>query len=223
MREKLCAAFLLVSAVLAQPPVPSEWKGEAKGSIREKVFTLPVSIELKSPPKFDNNAFRFFIGSADMKRLGDFLVLSSAEVATGGTPVMWKWSERVGAPGIYKQIGPASQAKLSSGAAVLQYFTIQYEGAKMIARLAGANTASAAAANSFVGPNVSALEASAVMRGVMDSLGPTEVFIFGKGATVTLEFTPDAVTGVIAGEGRSVTNTSSGVHFHCRLTARRVK
>ena len=85
------------------------------------------------------------------------------------------------------------------------------------------NAGAAAAINGFSGPNVSAQDASPVMRGVMEAIGNTEMFVFRKGATIRMSLEGGLPRGTAEGAGGCITNTSSEVAYACRFEAKRVK
>ena len=61
------------------------------------------------------------------------------------------------------------------------------------------------------------------MRGVMASLGDTEMFVFRKGVIIRLRLGGERLTGSVEGAGVSVTNTTSDVRYTCVFEARRAK
>jgi hypothetical protein len=61
------------------------------------------------------------------------------------------------------------------------------------------------------------------MRGVMESMGPTEMFVFARGAVVKLRLGPDGLTGSVTGNGRTVLGNGSLGQLECALRARRVQ
>jgi hypothetical protein len=149
--------------------------------------------------------------------------VSAAQVGTGAATNNYKY-DTGSAMGVYSErIILHSNQQPSSDAALLQYMTISQNGALVTAVLSNINIKAAAAANLFTGPNISAMEASPVMRSVMEGLGSTEVFILQKGARLQMQFDKDFVNGIMEGSGRSVLNTSSDVVYTCRFQARRVE
>jgi len=207
---------LLAAVAQAQPPVPSVWEGEASGAIRGRAFRIPVVVELKAPLPHEANPIHFSITTPSFKQVGDLLLASASEMGTGHTGRVYD-APRVGVYGY-----PVGRTA-GRGNVTLQYFTVKLDGQRLTAVLTETQAAAAASLNSFVGPNVSAMEASELMRGVHEALGPTEIFAIGKGATVRLDFTPQGVAGLIEAKGRSVLNTSSDVGLQATLRARRVK
>lgn len=211
--------LLLSAAVFGQVPVPSAWEGRVTGTLRGVRFDLPVSLELKPALPFEKNPFHLFVGTTEVKRVGDFGLMSAAEMGTGGSVKTYSQS-RWGGIGIYDKTVARVPGR---GNVTLQYLSMRQEGSVVTAALSETQADAAAAGNIFVGPNVSAAEASDVMRGVMEQMGPTEMFVFARGATLRLEFSPGGVTGSVAGQGGSVLGTSSPVAYRATLRARRVR
>ncbi len=214
----LSYALLFAGTVWGQPAVPSTWEGRATGSIRGVRFDIPVTIELKAALPWEKNPFHLFLGTISAKRVGDFGLMSANEVATGG-PVKTYETGRYGV-GVYDR---TVTQRAGRGNVTLQYLTVKVDGNAVTAVLTETQAEAAAAANVFTGPNVSAQEASDLMRGVMEQLGPTEMFVFARGASVRLQFGGDGLTGTVTGKGGSVLGTSSLVLYECALRAKRVK
>ena len=174
---KLRAAMLALAAafVTAAQPVPSRWKGRATGEVHGRSFRLPMTIEIAGPLPFEQNPFNLSLSSDsatrdEASRLGSFLVRSAAEMFTP-----------------------------TGGKATLEYFRITRSDAEVTAVLRNTQAAAAAVMNTFVAPNVSAEQASELMRDVLKSLGPTEFHAFRPGAGIKLQFQGDAVTGTLGG------------------------
>lgn len=210
------AWMLMAAAACAQPPVPSRWEGEVSGSIRGRTFRMPVNLELSAALPHEKNPFHLALTTASFNKIGDLLLASASSVGTGGPTREYT----AGPVGVY---GTTTGRTPGSGNVTLQYFTLKVDGQQVTAELTETQAAAAASMNSFVGPNVSAEEASDLMRGVHEALGPTEIFVLGRGAVLRLRFAPDGVTGSFEGKGRSVLNTSSDVPLTFTLRARRVK
>lgn len=214
--------MVLARPVLAQPPVPSSWEGEASGTIHGVEFRVPITVEFRQAIAHEDNPFNLYIGSAStMAQIGDVLVVSATAVnSSGGGGTVWIPGGNIG---IYqKRLAPHSGNRpLPGSAATLQYWNVRWDGQGVTAVLTDTNAAAAATLNGFTGPNVSAQEASPLMRGVMESLGSTENFVFRQGAVVKILFGGDGLSGSLEGTGRSVTNTSSDVRYACSFRARR--
>ncbi len=212
--------WILVSAGLAfsQPSTPSRWEGRATGSVAGERFDVPITIELSPPLPHEANPFHLFLGTSSVTRVGDLLLMSATQMGTGGSYKVYR-TGRYGV-GVYDQ---TLARTTGDGNVTLQYMKVTPQGSSVTAVLTETQAAAAAAGNTFTGPNVSAQEASDLMRGVMEALGPTEIFALGRGATVRLDFGKDEVTGSVAGVGRSVLNTSSDVRYNCAIRARRVQ
>ena len=208
--------FMFSTVALGQPVVPSKWEGRATGEIHGSRFDVPVAIELRPPLEWEKNPFHLFVGTPSVEQIGAFGLVSATEMGTGGA---YKVYSR-GNVGVYDRTVARSPGR---GNVTLQYLSIEQTGNSVSAVLSNTQKESAAATNMFTGPNVSAMEASDLMRDVMRQLGETEMFTFAHGATVRLQFGATEVNGTISGVGRSVLNTSSDVPFRCSLSARRVK
>ena len=208
--------------VQAQVPIPSKWEGKAIGHVYGADFSLPVVIEISDSLPYEKNPFHLFIGSTSMTNVGDVLLTSAMKVSTGGGGIRYDTGS---AMGVYtERTTPHSSQKPAAGdAALLQYLTIKQEGSRVTAVLTNVNMNAAAAINAFTGPNVSAKEASALMRGVLESLGTNENFVFLQGATLQLRFDGGNLNGSVAGKGRSILNTSSDIEYSCRIQAKRIK
>jgi hypothetical protein len=206
----------------AQVPIPSTWEGKATGRVYGIDFSLPVVIEISEPLPYEKNPFHLFVGSASMTSLGDVLLTSAMRVGAGGGEVRYNTGSAIG---VYAErtTPHSSQKPAAGGAALLQYLTIKQEGSQATAVLTNVNMKEAAAVNAFTGPNVSAKEASALMRGVLEGLGTTENFVFLQGATLQLRFNGSSLNGSIAGKGRSVLNTTSDIEYSCRIQANRIR
>jgi len=210
------------SAPVGRPPVPSKWEGEASGVVYGREFRLPVFIELSAPIEYENNPFHLYFGTGEIESVGDVLLVSAASFSSAGFGPTAVWGGRVGV--YYKRATPHSARPIvRQQGATLRYLTITMADARVKATLTDTNAAAAAVINGFTGPNVSAKEASDVMRGVMESFGPTEIFLFNQGAVLTLKFEGSAVSGEFEGQGRSATNTSSDVTYRCKFRAKRVE
>jgi hypothetical protein len=78
--------------------------------------------------------------------------------------------------------------------------------------------------NGFNGPNVSAEQASELMKGVLQRVwGPTEMFRFFVGATIDLNFDGNTLSGTVQGKGSSYTGTSSSVRYTGGIVATRIR
>jgi len=199
-KRLLCVIFVmsvfLISAanVRAEVPVPSKWQGEIVGRVFNKVFRLPVVIEIKRPLPFERNPFHLFLGAGNPKDIGHLYLASAMRFNT------------------------------SRGPATLQYLSIFLQGNHLRARLTETHGAEAAKVNGFSGPNVSAEQASPLMRDVLrNAWGPSEMFGFSKGAMLTLRFQGNRLSGTVQGVGNSYTGTSSSVVYQARMAARRVR
>jgi len=189
-------AALLVSAgdVRAEIPIPSNWQGEIVGRVFNKVFRLPVTIEIRRPLPFERNPFHLFLGAGNPKDIGHLYLASAMRFNT------------------------------SRGPATLRYLSIFLQGNQLRARLTETHGAEAAKVNGFSGPNVSAVQASPLMRDVLrNAWGPTEMFGFSRGTMLTLRFQGNRLSGIVQGAGNSYTGTSSSVVYQARMAARRVR
>ena len=191
----LLASCLLISANLrAEVPIPSRWQGEIVGRVHNKTFRLPVTIEITRALPFEGNPFHLFLGAGNPKNVGHVYLASAMRFNT------------------------------SSGPATLRYLSISLRGNQLMARLTKTHGAEAAKANGFSGPNVSAAQASPLMRGVLrNAWGPTEMFAFSRGAALTLRFQRNQLFGTVQGTGSSYTGTSSSVTYQARMAARRAR
>lgn len=116
----------------------------------------------------------------------------------------------------------SSAIQFGNDPVTLQYLTISMQGNRLQASLTDDHSSEAAKANGFSGPNVSAEEASDLMKDVLRSAwGNSEMFGFRVGATLTLNFNNNQLSGTIQGSGGSYTATSSQVRYQARLEARR--
>ena len=194
----LCVITLIIFGTTAvswsQPPVPSHWRGEITGKVHNKTFRLPVDLEFKQPIQHENNPFHLFIGAGKPQDVGNLFLSSAMSFST------------------------------RKGDATLQYLTISLQGNRLQATLSDTHKAEAAKANGFSGPNVSAAQASSLMRDIMkDVYGDCEMFGFSRGATLTIQFNGNQLSGVIRGNGVSYTETSSPVQYQAQFQARRIK
>ena len=191
----LATIFLCFAAnVQAEVPIPSNWQGEIVGRVFNKMFRLPVTIEIRRPLPFERNPFHLFVGAGNPKDIGHVYLASAMRFNT------------------------------SRGPATLRYLSVFLQGNRVRARLTKTHGAEAAKATGFSGPNVSAAQASPLMRGVLrNAWGPTEMFSFGRGATLMLRFQENRLSGTVQGTGSSYTGTSSSVVYQARMAARRVR
>jgi hypothetical protein len=227
MRTEMFLSAVVLSLIVmarpvpAQPPVPSRWEGQAIGSIHGVEFRVPITVELGETIPHENNPFHLYIGSDAMEQIGNVLVVSATAVnSSGGGETIWIPGGNIG---IYKkrQTPHSANRPQPGSAATLQYWNVRWDEQGVTGVLTDTNAAAAATLNGFTGPNVSAQEASPLMRGVMESLGSTENFVFRQGAVVKILFDGDGLSGSLEGTGRSVTNTSSDVSYACTFRARR--
>ncbi len=182
------------SKIWADGFVPSQWKGEIAGQVYNQSFRLPVSIELSPPLPHENNPLHLFIGVGNPKAVGNVYISSAMQINT------------------------------SRGPATLQYFTIYIQGSRLQARLTNHHGAEAAKSNGFSGPNVSAQQASDLMKDVLrNAWGATEMFWFNVGTSLVITFNGSELSGSIQGSGGSYTGTSSPVQYRAQLRARRIK
>ena len=208
--------FVFSSAVFGQPIVPSRWEGRVIGEIHGKRFDMPATIELRRPLPWENNPFHLFVGTPSVEQVGAFGLRSAIEMGTGRTYKVYD-SRKVG---VYDYTVTRIPGR---GNVTLQFLSIRQAGKIVSAVLTNTHKQSAAAANTFTGPNISALEASDLMRDVLRQLGETEMFIFIQGASLRLQFGETEVTGIISGAGSSVLGTSTNVQYRCSIRAQRVK
>jgi hypothetical protein len=188
------ASFWAVEKTWAEVPVPSAWQGQITGQVHNTPFRLQVSIEIKSPLPFESNPVHIFVGAGNPSDIGHLFLASATQLNT------------------YR------------GTATLQYLSLSLQGDKLSAVLTDTHSAEAAKANGFSGPNVSAAEASDLMRDVLQNAwGPTEMFGFDRGATLSINFQGNTLSGSIQGAGGSYTGTSSQVHYRAEMTAARIK
>lgn len=196
----VCVLFLMIVLVFFTDnahgggPIPSTWHGEIVGRVFNKVFRLPLTIEIRRPFPFERNPFHLFLGAGNPKNIGHIYLSSAMRFNT------------------------------SRGPATLQYLSLTLWGNQVKATLTETHSAEAAKANGFSGPNVSAAQASPLMRGVLrNAWGPTEMFSFSRGATLMLRFQGNRLSGTVQGTGSSYTGTSSSVVYQARMAARRVR
>ena len=191
----LMTAFVFFAGnIYAEVPVPSQWQGIIAGRVFNKTFRLPVTVEIKKTLPFERNPFHLFLGAGNPKNIGH-LYLSSA-----------------------------MRFNTSRGPATLQYLSMTLLGNQVKASLTNTHGSEAAKANGFSGPNVSAEQASPLMKGVLrNAWGPTEMFSFIRGATLFLHFQGNRLAGTLQGSGNSYTGTSSSVRYQARMAARRVR
>jgi hypothetical protein len=176
----------------AQIPVPSRWQGEIAGQVHNKAFRLPVTIELKKSLPHEDNPFNVFVGAGDPDQIGHVFLSSAMPFST------------------------------TRGTATLQYLDISIQGNRLQAVLTDDHRSEAAKANGFSGPNVSADEASDLMKDVLrNAWGNTEMFGFSIGTNLTINFSANQLSGMIQGAGGSYTATSSPVRYQARMEARR--
>ena len=155
-------------------PIGSKWGGIVEGQVFNQRFKLPVVIEFNRPLLGESNPFQLLV--------------------TVGTP---------------QQVGNANlSSSLSlnapSGAVTLQYFSIQANRSRLVARLTNSGTAEAAAANQFYAPNISSEYAPSIMKEVYTPLGASELFAYDEGATVNLSYNSKGqLIGRIQGDGSS--------------------
>ncbi len=190
----LCITLCTAAVTLAQTPVPSRWKGVIEGKVHNKSFRLPVVLEIKPSMAHENNPFHLFIGSGDNDDIGYLYIISAMMFNT------------------------------SSGRATLQYFTMTQRGNVLEGTLTNTHKSAAAKANGFTGPNVSAAEASDLMRDILkDAWGDSEMFGFSRGVTIKIQFNGNKLSGAVSGSGTSYTATSSSVQYQARFQAERVQ
>lgn len=194
LKLAILTLLLATSTLRAEMPVPSRWEGEITGQVQNTAFRLPVAIEFKSPLPHENNPLNIFIGAGDPKDPGHLYLSSAMPFNT------------------------------SSGPVTLQYLMVTINESQIQAKLTDSHAAEAAKANGFSGPNVSAQEASDLMKGVLrDALGATEMFGFNIGATLVIDLNGNRLSGTIQGSGNSYTATSSRVPYRAGLIANRVR
>ena len=214
--------LVLLGTIWAAPPIPSTWQGELSGTIHGVAVHQSVVLELQPPLPYETNPFHLFLGTATSNQLGDISLVSAAQFFSGGTGYVYD-NQPTGI-GIYKKrVRPHQKDRPAPGTALVQYLTLFIQGEQVVARLTDTNSKLSAAANTFTGPNVSALEASPVMRSVMQSMGATEMFLVQQGAELRLRFDKNRAEGSFQGIGRSVINTSSDVLCRCTLHLQRVQ
>lgn len=195
----IIACILLGSAAVswAQPPVPSRWQGEITGKVYNQTFRGMVELELKPALPHENNPFHLFIGAGNPQDIGHLFLSSAMQFRT--SPV----SNRI---------------------ATLQYLTIYLQGNRVQATLTDDHGGEAAKANGFGGPNVSAAQASDLMKGVLQNAwGNSEMFGFSRGATLMIQFNSNRMSGTIRGMGSSYTATSSPVEYQAQFQAQRIQ
>ena len=192
-----CILLGSTTASWAQPPVPSRWQGEIKGTVYNKPFTLMVELELKRALPHENNPFHLFIGAGNPQNMGHLFLSSAIQKKT---------------------------SSVSNRIATLQYLTIYQQGNRLQATLTNDHRAEAAKANGFSGPNVSAAEASDLMRDILkNAWGNSEMFGFSRGASLLIQFNSNGMSGTIQGRGSSYTATSSTVQYQAQFQARRIQ
>ena len=186
--------FLVPTPCWPRVPVPSVWRGEIAGRVYNKVFRLPVTIEIKGALPYEKNPIHIFIGTRNPKDIGH-LYLTSAQ-----------------------------QFRTSRGPVTLKYLSISLRGRRLQATLTNTHGGEAAKVNGFTGPNVSAEQASNLMKGILrDAWGPSEMFALRAGATLIINFYTDQLNGSIRASGTSYTDTSSVVNYGATIRARRVR
>ena len=188
------AGLAAFSDTWAQMPVPSLWRGEISGQVHNAGFRLPVTVEIKPALPHEANPFHLFVGAGEPSQVGHVFLSSAMQFGT------------------------------SRGPATLQYLAVSMQGARLTANLTSDHRAEAAKANGFCGPNVSAEQASDLMKGVLrDAWGATEMFGFTVGARLTADLNANQLAGAIEGSGGSYTATSSAVPYRARFSATRVR
>ncbi|OEU62302.1 MAG: hypothetical protein BBJ57_05865 [Desulfobacterales bacterium PC51MH44] len=176
-------------------PVPGEWRGQIAGQVYNRTFRLPVAIIIKKPLPFENNPLNIYIGAGDPNKDIGHIYLSSAQ-----------------------------QFNTTRGPVTLQYLSIAIRGSRLQGRLTDDHSGESAVLNGFNGPNVSAEEASELMKGILQQAwGPTEMFRFFVGTTIVLNFDGNTLSGSVQGEGGSYTGTSSSVRYTARIVATRIR
>ena len=188
------ASCLSATPMWAATPIPSQWRGEITGQVHNTKFRLPVSIEIKPPLPFENNPLNIFVGAGNPTDIGHLFLASAMKFNTSRGPV------------------------------TLQYLSISIRQTRLQARLTDHHGAEAAKGNGFSGPNVSAEQASDLMKDVLrNAWGSAEMFGFNVGATLVIDFSGNRLSGTVQGLGSSYTGTTSGVAYGARMTATRVK
>jgi hypothetical protein len=173
---------------------PSQWEGEISGNIENQPFHLPVTVELGKPIAGEKNPVHLFIGAGEPSRdLGHVLLMS------------------------------ANQLQKGKSKTTIQYLAVKREGNRILATMTDSGQAEAAAINGFTGPNVSAQQASDLMRDVLQSAwGETEIFSFLTGTSAELTISGESLSGTLLGSGVSFTGTSRA-EYSATLNAKRVK
>lgn len=193
----VCFILGSATAAWAQPPVPSRWQGEITGTVQNKPFRLVVDIELKQPILDEENPFHLFIGAGEPENTGHLFLTSAIQLEN-----------------------PPGSGRLVT----LQYLTIRVQGSRIQSTLTDVHSKESAKANGFSGPNVSAEEASDLMKDILkNAWGKSEMFGFNTGAAVSMEFTDNQISGTIQGRGYSYTGSSSLVPYRGQFRARRVQ
>ncbi|MGD9947872.1 MAG: hypothetical protein AB7U29_05260 [Desulfobulbus sp.] len=188
------AGPLTVTELWAQIPVPSRWQGEISGEVHGVAFNLPISLELSPPIAGEQNPFHVFVGTGEADQVGNVYLSSAVRVNTSQGPV------------------------------TLQYLSVSAQDARFSVNLTQNHGAEAAKVNGFSGPNVSADQASNLMKDVLRSAwGASEMFGFTVGAEVEVEQRGNELVGSLAGSGRSYTGTSTDVIYRAQFKAVRVK
>ncbi len=188
------SCFLVPGIVWAGIPIPSVWKGQIAGTVYNRSFSLPVIIEIKQALPHENNPLHIYVGTDNPQDIGHLYLTS------------------------------ALQFKASNGLVTLNYLAISVKGQRLQARLINTHGSEAAKANGFTGPNVSAEQASNLMKGILrDAWGPSEMFGLKVGATLFLNFQGNQLYGAIKGFGSSYTATSSDIQYVGNIRATRIR
>lgn len=216
MSRRLMVWAALVLAPAAAQPVPSTWEGRLRGLAAGQSFDLPLVIELRQPLASEQNPCHLFAGTEAEGQVGALTLVSALEVATGGRIIGYE----AGRIGIYTRDRAWDPGR---GNLTVRFFQLRREANALSGTLGDPGTGISAAVNGFTGPNISAREASEVTRAIHEALGPTEMFLFERGATIRLEFRQGTLTGTVQGSGRSVMNTSSPVPYRAQIEAKRKK
>lgn len=178
----------------AQFQVPGRWQGEILGQVHGMAFQLPVTIELSPSIEGERNPFHVFIGGGETNQPGQVSVTSALRINTANGPV------------------------------TLQYLSVVVRNDRFSASLTQTHGAEAAKINGFSGPNVSAEQASNLMKDVLRSAwGAAEMFGFAAGMQIEVEQQGNLLQGTIAGHGSSYTGTSGDVGYQARFKAQRVR
>jgi hypothetical protein len=195
----VCFAILFSPALCSAQTVavPSVWRGTISGQVAGRNFSLPLTMELKPPLEGENNPVHFFLGDSTSERVGGLILTSSQQYTTPYT----------------------------SGTATLQYMSVRIGQGRLQAVLRDSHRKEAAAVNGFTAPNLSAENASPLMKGVLESLGRTEMFAFKPGAVVDVQFRGNSLQGTVQGTGSSYMSVHStpDAAYRARFNATRVQ